>query len=93
MKEATISFYAKEVCDTINEVFKSANIKYGVEDYNKPLTGEPFGINGINMVYLFMGLERRLGKRIYIPAENKYCFFTIDSIAEFLTNYCSASEK
>ncbi len=91
MKEETIKFYLREVCDTINEVFKTANINYSVDDYNKPLTGEPFSLNGINMVYLFMGLERRLGKPIYIPVEDKYCFFTIRTIAEFLTNQSSSN--
>lgn len=85
MRKTDVSYYKREVCDTIDATFSYANLQYGVEDHGKPLTVEPFNFDGIDMMYFFMALEKRFGTHFEIPVEDKYCFYTIDAIAKQLS--------
>lgn len=85
------NYWHQLVCDTIDEVFKLANLDYSIEDYDKPLTGNKFGLGAIELAYLFMALEKRLGMRFHISESQRMCFYTINSIAGYLKELCPAA--
>lgn len=55
------------------------------ENYNKPLTGDLFLLNGRDLVYLFMELEKQLKIRIDAKKITDYQFNTIHGILKLLS--------
>ena len=54
------------------------------DNYDKPLTGNVFHFNALNMAYLFFEVEKNLGLKIDAEKILDYEFNTINGIAEVI---------
>jgi hypothetical protein len=83
MKEKNISNHVVEIiCRKFHRPYDILEKK----NWDKPLTGEPFYLSGIEMVYLLFELEKQYGKCVNSKYLDNYGYCTISNITHIMEN-------
>lgn len=83
MKEDGIS---NDVVEILGQKFHRTGDILEKKNWDKPLTGQPFYLSCVELVYLLFELEKQYGKRIYNKDLDNYGFCTINNIAGIIEN-------
>jgi acyl carrier protein len=81
MIEETIS---EQIAEILCQKFHRSQDTLEKKNWNKPLTGEPFYLTDIDMVYLLFELEKQYDKHVDSEYLDNYGFSTISKIANIL---------
>lgn len=81
MNEETTS---KKVIDIIYQKFNRPSDILLKKNWSKPLTGEPFYLSDVEMVYLLFEIERQYGERVNGKDLDDYSYCTINDIINIM---------
>lgn len=80
-------YWRQEISDIVREKASNPALKLCYSAYNKPLTGDHFKLTSYELMYIFMAVELRIGRRIVLSGSQKYSFYTINSIAKLICEH------